>query len=76
MIRAATRERQQRDPHVGPNMEPQECCKNNKEVYLYIYIYLYVDLGRYILIVFLLHSWGSLFGVPITSFYTSLLAPP
>ena len=39
-----------------PNREPQERSKNIIE---------YKDLGRYIPIIILLHSWGSLFGVPI-----------
>ena len=38
-----------------PNREPQECGRNIRE---------HKDLGRYIPIIFLLYSWGSLFGVP------------
>ena len=39
-----------------PNREPQEYSKNLIE---------YKDPGRYIPTIFLLYSWGSLFGVPI-----------
>ena len=39
-----------------PNREPQEYSRNIME---------YKDPGRYIPIIFLLYSWGSLFGVPI-----------
>ena len=39
-----------------PNREPQEYSRNLIE---------YEDPGRYIPIIFLLYSWGSLFGVPI-----------
>ena len=39
-----------------PNWEPQEYSRNIME---------YQDPGRYIHIIFLLYSWGSLFGVPI-----------
>ena len=39
-----------------PNMEPQDYSRNIIE---------YKDPGRYIPIIFLLYSWGSLFGVPI-----------
>ena len=39
-----------------PNREPQEYSMNVLE---------YEDPGRYIPIIFLLYSWGSLFGVPI-----------
>ena len=39
-----------------PNREPQEYSRHIME---------YKDPGRYILIIFLLYSWGSLFGVPI-----------
>ena len=39
-----------------PNREPQEYSRNLIE---------YKDPGRYIPIIFLLYSWGSLFGVPI-----------
>ena len=39
-----------------PNREPQEHSRNRKE---------YKDPGRYIPIIFLLYSWGSLSGVPI-----------
>ena len=39
-----------------PNKEPQEYSRNLME---------YKDPGRYIPIIFLLYSWGSLFGVPI-----------
>ena len=38
-----------------PNREPQEYNRNIME---------YKDPGRYIPIIFLLYSWGSLFGVP------------
>ena len=38
-----------------PNREPQEYSRSIKE---------YKDPGRYIPIVFLLHSWSSLFGFP------------
>ena len=38
-----------------PNREPQEYSR---------YIIEHKDPGRYILMIFLLHSWGSLFGVP------------
>ena len=38
-----------------PNKEPQEFSRN---------IIDYKDAGRYIPIIFLLYSWGSLFGVP------------
>ena len=38
-----------------PNREPQEYSRNLKE---------YKDPGRYIPMIFLLYSWGSLFGVP------------
>ena len=37
-----------------PNREPQEYSRNIME---------YKDPGRYIPIIFLLYSWGSLFGV-------------
>ena len=37
------------------NREPQEYSRNLME---------YKDPGRYIPIIFLLYSWGSLFGVP------------
>ena len=39
-----------------PNREPQEYSRNLVE---------YKDPGKYIPIIFLLYSWGSLFGVPI-----------
>ena len=39
-----------------PNREPQDYSRNRME---------YKDPGRYIPIIFLLYSWGSLFGVPI-----------
>ena len=39
-----------------PDRETQECCRNIIEC---------EDPGRYIPIIFLLYSWGSLFGVPI-----------
>ena len=39
----------------SPNREPQEYSRNIME---------YRDPGRYIPIIFLLYSWGSLFGVP------------
>ena len=39
-----------------PNREPQEYSRNLIE---------YKDPGKYIPIIFLLYSWGSLFGVPI-----------
>ena len=39
-----------------PNREPQEYGRN---------IIVYKDPGRYIPIIFLLYSWGSLFEVPI-----------
>ena len=39
-----------------PNREPQEYSRNLTE---------YKDPGKYIPIIFLLYSWGSLFGVPI-----------
>ena len=39
-----------------PNRVPQEYSRNIVE---------YKDPGRYIPIIFLLYSWGSLFGVPI-----------
>ena len=38
-----------------PNREPQEYSRNILE---------YKDPGRYIPIIYLLYSWGSLFGVP------------
>ena len=38
-----------------PNREPQEYSRNIME---------YEDPGRYIPIIYLLYSWGSLFGVP------------
>ena len=38
-----------------PNREPQEYSRNIME---------YKDPGRYIPIIYLLYSWGSLFGVP------------
>ena len=38
-----------------PNREPQEHSRNIME---------YKDPGRYIPIIYLLYSWGSLFGVP------------
>ena len=38
-----------------PNREPQEYSRNIME---------YKDPGRYFPIIFLLYSWGSLFGVP------------
>ena len=38
-----------------PNWEPQEYSRNIME---------YKDPGRYIPIIYLLHSWGSQFGVP------------
>ena len=38
-----------------PNREPQEYGRNIME---------YEDPGRYIPIIYLLHSWSSLFGVP------------
>ena len=38
-----------------PNREPQEYTRNIME---------YKDPGRYIPIIYLLYSWGSLFGVP------------
>ena len=39
----------------APNREPQEYSRNIME---------YKDPGRYIPIIFLLYSWGSLFGIP------------
>ena len=39
-----------------PNREPQEYSRNMME---------YEDPGKYIPIIFLLYSWGSLFGGPI-----------
>ena len=48
---------QQRDLMVTPNREPQEYSRNVLE---------HKDPGNpYIPIIFLLYSWGSLFGVPI-----------
>ena len=38
-----------------PNREPQECSRNIME---------YKDSGKYMPIIYLLYSWGSLFGVP------------
>ena len=38
-----------------PNREPQEYSRNIME---------YKDPGRYIPIIYLLYSWGALFGVP------------
>ena len=43
-----------------PNREPQEYSRNIIE-----YIVEQKDPGRSIPIIFLLYSWGSLFGVPI-----------
>ena len=42
-------------PLGTPNREPQEYSRNIVE---------YKDPGRYIPIIYLLYSWGSLFGVP------------
>ena len=42
-----------------PNREPQEYSKNIIEI---------KDPGGYIPIIFLLYSWDSLFGVPISTF--------
>ena len=39
-----------------PNKEPQEYSRNIIE---------FQDLGKYIPIIFVLYSWGSLFGVPL-----------
>ena len=41
-----------------PSKDPQEHSKNIIE---------YKDTGRYVPIIFLLYSWGSLFGAPIST---------
>ena len=45
-----------------PKREPQEYSRNTIE---------HKDPGRYIPIIFLLYSWGSLFGVPVSPFIHS-----